>query len=172
MRCAIACALSVLIGGEAGADWPCADSARYRVARSAKGDKPIAIGAANDRLTYGTFTFVELNDDGKRDLVFASACIRGPADSVRFHRVYASCGRAIDGIEDFVLIFEDEELCTRTVEIEAQTGQTKANGVLWQDLRLVRKVPGKRCEQTAQTLQFDRAQYKTGPRASRPCPKP
>jgi hypothetical protein len=171
---ALGCALSVLIAADARAEWPCAGNVRHRVARSAKGDKPIGIAAANERLVYGTFATAELNNDGRQDLVFASACIRGPADSVRFHRVYASCGPGADGGEDFVLIFEEEELCARAVKIETQAAQSKANGVLWQDLQLVRMTsgPGGRCEQATQPLKFDGAEYRAGARASKPCPKP
>jgi hypothetical protein len=179
VRCALACAL-LAMAGEARAEWPCGENTRYRVARSVKGGKPIAIGAAKDpkdKPIYGAFTFVELNNDGRQDIVFESACIRGPGDSVKLHRVYASCGKAADGVEDFVMIFEAEELCARTVKIETQAAQTKASEVLWQDLQLVRTVReggkgGGTCEQTAEALRFDGAQYKAGPRASKACPRP
>jgi hypothetical protein len=171
MRIAIACALSVLIGGEARADGPCTDGTHYRILRSAKGAQPIAIAAASDRPVYGAFTFVELNNDGKPDVVFASACVRSPADSVRYHRVYVSCGKAADGGEDFALLFEDEEPCERTVKIERQATQQKQGGAAWQDLQLTRTVPGARCEQTVVPLRFDGAQYRADQGTTQPCPK-
>ncbi len=168
---AIACALSVLLTREARAEWPCADHTRHRIARSPRDGKPIGIAAANDRLVYGALSFVELNGDGKQDVVFASACIRSPADSVRLHRVYASCGAAADGVEDLVLLLEEEELCARPVAIEPQAQQTTVGGMAWRDLRLVQTSPGERCAQTIQALRFDGARYRSGPRTSQPCPK-
>jgi hypothetical protein len=172
MWLAISCAVVGLGAGEARADGPCVDGTRYRVVRSAKGGKPIAIAAAGERPVYGELAFVELNDDGKQDVVLASACIRSPADSVRLHRVYASCGPAAGGVEEYALVFEEEELCARAVKIEAQAAQTKVKGVAWRDLQLTRTLPGKRCEQATQALQFDGAQYRAGPRTTVPCSKP
>ena len=172
MSLAIACAAVALGAGEARAEGPCAEGTRYRIVRSAKGGKPIAIAAAGERPVYGELAFVELNGDGKQDVVLASACIRSPADSVRLHRVYAACGAAAGGVEEYALVFEEEELCARAVKIEAQDAQTTVKGVAWRDLRLTRTLPGKRCEQATQALQFDGAQYRAGARATAPCPKP
>jgi hypothetical protein len=182
MRCAIALALCVTTAGAAGADpaparpaparGPCADGARYRIARSPRGAKPIAIAAPDRTMIYGELAFTDLNGDGRQDVVLASACIRRPSDSVRSHRVYTSCGPAADGVEELALIFEEEELCTRAVKLEPQASQTEASGASWRDLQLIRTLPGPRCEQTTQALRFDGAQYQSGPRTTRPCPKP
>jgi len=173
MRYAIVCALaaSAVIAGEARAGGPCAEGARSRIVRSVKGGKPIAIAAPSDRPVYGELTFVELNGDGKQDLVLGSACIRSPTDSVRLYRVYASCGPAADGVEDFVQLFEEEQPCARSVKIERQAAQTKLDGVAWQDLQLTVTMPGKRCEQTTAPLSFDGAQYRAGQGTTKGCPK-
>jgi hypothetical protein len=172
MWLAIACVMGGLGAGEARAEGPCSDGTRHRIVKSAKGGKPIAITAAGERPVYGELVFVELNGDGKQDVVLASACIRSPADSVRLHRVYASCGPAAGGGEEYAIVFEEEELCARAVKIEAQAAQTTVKGVAWRDLQLMRTLPGKRCEQATQVLQFDGAQYRAGPRTTAPCPKP
>jgi hypothetical protein len=163
-------ALAITIaGGEARADWPCADSTRYRVVRARNGDKPIAIAAPNERAVYGELTSVELNNDGKHDVLFRSGCIRGPSDSVRLYRVFASCGPAADGVEELVMVYEEEELCTRQVELTTLAHQSKAGGVLWQDLQLARTMRGKTCERATEPLQFDGSRYQSGPRTTGPC---
>src|SRR5262245_39328825 len=111
--CLLVPMLLAVLAGPAHAEWPCADGTHYRVVRARTGDKPIAIAAMNDRPVYGELTPVELNNDGKQDLLFRSACIRSPTDSVRLYRVFASCGPAADGVDELVMVFEEEELCAR-----------------------------------------------------------
>jgi hypothetical protein len=167
----VACGFVLLAAHDARAEWPCGDNTHYRVVHTPKGDQPIAILAANDQPIYGDFTFVELNGDNRQDILFRSACIRGPIDSVRLHQAYASCGRARDGVEEFVKVFEQEELCSSDVTLSAATRQTTSSGLQWRDLQLTRTTPGKRCEQAIVPLQFDGDRYRPGAGTTRPCPK-
>ena len=170
-------ALALAWSPPARADWPCAGETQYRVAHSAKGKKPIAIGAYTGQptthLEYGELRFEDLNGDGKRDLLFQSSCIKGIADSVRWHRVLASCGVSPwDGGEDYVVVYEEEELCTRTIRLAPAAANAKPAVAkpaeakpAWRDLVLARKTPRGACtEESTEQLSFNGAKYVAGAR--------
>ncbi|MGN6106981.1 MAG: hypothetical protein ACTHU0_17885 [Kofleriaceae bacterium] len=160
------------LAAEARADWPCEGETRWRIAHSAKDRKPIAIGPfADDRLEavdrpiYGELAFEDLNGDGRKDVVFHSACITSPGERTRVHRVLASCGaRPGDPADEYVVVFEEEELCERAVAIAPAGKPPKSakpaaeDALVWRELKIQRKQPKQ--PRSTEVLRFDGRRYR------------
>lgn len=168
---AVVSAILLASAGAARADWPCAGEDVARIVRGARGAKPIAIATATTRAVYGAFAPVDLNADGRGDLVFTSACFEDAGEKLRLHRIYASCGKnPFRDDEDFVLLFEREEPCARTVSL-APGKAARAPG--WRPLTLTVTTPVGRCRERATwAVTWTGARYDTGTATRTSCPAP
>jgi hypothetical protein len=91
--------------------------------------------------------------------------------------VLASCGpSAVDGGEDYVVVYEEEELCTRTIQLAPVAASAKpadAKPAAWREIVLARKTPreGTCVELSTERLAFNGAKYTGGARTyTKKCP--